>query len=134
MSVLKVKTHSVIHDTIEGEAVVMNLESGVYYSFNLPATSIWEYVLVDSPYEEDLLKFAGQHNVDFIDFLLEQGLVVREVMNTKHPTQQTNFSSELRTAEWQVFSDMKDLLLLDPVHDIALNEQGWPEYRKDQGA
>ena len=132
MSVLKVKTDSIIHDTIEGEAVVMNLEAGVYYSFNLPATSIWEYVLVESPYEEDLLRHVGQHNVDFIDFLLEQGLVVREVMNTKHLTQQTNFSSELRTAEWQVFSDMKDLLLLDPVHDIALNEQGWPEYREDQ--
>ena len=78
MSVLKVKTHSVIHDTIEGEAVVMNLEAGVYYSFNLPATSIWEYVLEDSPYEEDLLKAVS----GLLSYLLllptQRGDIVRD--------------------------------------------------------
>jgi hypothetical protein len=27
---------------------------------------------------------------------------------------------------------MKELLLLDPVHDIALSENGWPETRDSQ--
>jgi hypothetical protein len=130
MLAIRVKSHSVIYDIIEGEAVVMNLEAGVYYSFNLEATKIWESIVTDSPAEDTLLKFAGQHNVEFINFLLEQGLAVREKMDIKHPSQQSNLDTELGTAEWQVFSDMKDLLLLDPVHDIALNEQGWPEYRK----
>lgn len=131
MFAIRVKSHSVIYDIIEGEAVVMNLEAGVYYSFNLPATKIWEFIVEDSPAEENLMKNAGQHNIGFIDFLVEQALVVREKIETQHPSLQNNLSGELGTAEWQVFSDMKDLLLLDPVHDIALNEQGWPEYRKD---
>jgi hypothetical protein len=131
MFAFRVKSHSVIYDIIEGEAVVMNLEAGVYYSFNIPSTKIWESIVEDSPAEDNLIKNAGQHNIGFINFLVEEGLVVREKIETEHPSLQNNLGSELGTAEWQVFSDMKDLLLLDPVHDIALNEQGWPEYRKD---
>jgi hypothetical protein len=131
MFAIRVKSNSVIYDIIEGEAVVMNLEAGVYYSFNSEATKIWEFAVTDFPTEEELLKFAGQHNIDFVYFLLEQELVVRDKLDNKHSSKRINLGSELGNAGWQVFSDMKDLLLLDPVHDIALNEQGWPEYRKD---
>jgi hypothetical protein len=125
------KSQSIIHDVIDSEAVVMNLEAGVYFSFNVAATKIWEKIISEQLSEQELLKFAGQHNGKFIEFLLDQKVIRRELSSTIKTQETMEPLGETETAEWQTFSDLQDLLLLDPVHDIALNDQGWPETRKD---
>jgi hypothetical protein len=125
------KSQSIIHDVIDSEAVVMNLEAGVYFSFNVAATKIWEKIISEQLSEQELLKFAGQHNGKFIEFLLDQKVIRRELSSTIKTQETMEPLGEIETAEWQTFSDLQDLLLLDPVHDIALNDQGWPETRRD---
>lgn len=125
------KSQSIIHDVIDGEAVVMNLEAGVYFSFNVAATKIWEEILSDRLSELELLEYVGPHNMKFIGFLFDQKIIRRESVSGSRAHEIVAPLGELDVAEWQTFSDLQDLLLLDPVHDIALNEQGWPETTKD---
>ena len=125
------KSQSIIHDVIDSEAVVMNLEAGVYFSFNVAATKIWEEILSDRLSELELFQYVGPHNRKFIEFLFDQKIIRRESASITKAHEKIESLGELEVAEWQTFSDLQDLLLLDPVHDIALNEQGWPETRKD---
>jgi hypothetical protein len=125
-----VRPQSVIYDVIDSEAVVMDLEAGVYYSFNTTATQIWSGIIDRKFTDADLYDYAGTQNRDFVDFLIAQDLIRRESATQSGDTGIKSPLEDFEKAEWQTFSDMKELLLLDPVHDIALNEQGWPENRK----
>jgi hypothetical protein len=125
------KSQSIIHDVIDSEAVVMNLEAGVYFSFNVAATKIWERILSHYLSELELFEYAGPQNKEFIDFLFDQKLIRRDSASVSRAHEKVESLGKFEIAEWQTFSDLQDLLLLDPVHDIALNEQGWPETRKD---
>jgi hypothetical protein len=124
-----INSFSVIHNVIEGEAVVMNLDTGLYFSFNPPASQIWEKVSEGNFDETAIRAFAGPQNQHFLDFLVDQKLVSREIASGASEHNQSPLSPLDGTAEWDTFSDMKELLLLDPVHDIALGDQSWPESR-----
>jgi hypothetical protein len=132
MSIFAINSFSVIHNFIEGEAVVMNLDTGLYYSLNPAASLIWEKI-TDNRFSEDSIRdFAGSQNKDFIEFLIDHGLVSRESAQVPVGEDEPSLSPLSGTAEWHVFSDMKELLLLDPVHDIALSEHGLQENRDIQ--
>ena len=121
-----------IHDLIEGEAVVMNLDTGMYYSLNPAASLIWQKI-TERKFSEDAIKeFAGPQNQHFIDFLINQKLVSPGGKPAVAGEGEALPSTLSETAEWSAFSDMKELLLLDPVHDIALSEHGLQEKRDIQ--
>ena len=126
---LVVRPQSVVHDLIDSEAVVMDIEAGVYFSFNEAATTIWSRIIDGSTSETTIYDFAGAQNRDFVDFLLENKIILREQAPEGWNAEGSGLKEISEKAEWQTFSDMKELLLLDPVHDIALNENGWPENR-----
>lgn len=108
----------------------MDLEAGVYFSFNITATKIWSEIISGRFTDIDLYEYAAPQNKEFVDFLLEQNIIFREPASKSRNVGVQNSLGELEIAVWQTFSDMQELLLLDPVHDIALNEYGWPENRK----
>lgn len=126
---LVIKSKSVIHDVIKGEAVVMNLETGLYFTFNVPATLIWLKVKDSVFSETEIYDYAGAQNLHLIKFLLNEGLIVREPILNSPIKSLLKLDPIEELAQWHTFSDMKDLLLLDPVHDIALGDHGWPEFR-----
>jgi hypothetical protein len=132
ISILTIDSFSVIHNIIEGEAVVMNLDTGLYYSLNPAASIIWQKITEGQFSEDDIKEFAGQQNIHFIDFLIDQELVSPGRGPLSAEESEALLSPLSGTAEWNVFSDMKELLLLDPVHDIALSENGWSETRDTQ--
>jgi hypothetical protein len=125
-----IRPQSVIYDVIDSEAVVMDLEAGIYFSFNISATKIWLEIISGHLTDNEVYEYATHQNRNFIDFLLEQNIIFRELSPKSGNVNKKKPMDDLEVAEWQTFSDMKELLLLDPVHDIALNEQGWPENRK----
>ena len=108
----------------------MNLDTGLYYSLNPAASLIWEKITENKFSEESIREFAGSQNTHFIEFLIDQKLVTPGGAPSVEAEALHGPVSEI--AEWHEFSDMKELLLLDPVHDIALGEQGWPETRDIQ--
>ena len=132
VSMFTINSFSVIHNIIEGEAVVMNLDTGLYYSLNPAASLVWQRI-TESQFSEDAIKeFAGPQNQHFIDFLIDQKLVSPGGKPVVAGEGEAFLTPLSETAEWNTFSDMKELLLLDPVHDIALSENSWPETRDTQ--
>lgn len=132
----------VVSEIIEGEVVIMNLDSGNYYNTQHTGAQVWQW-LGEGMSEAEiitqiLLSYTGDINdvssgvSDFIQHLLTENLIRPKAENmakfevaTKTP-QVVSLSEEVffTTPLLEVYSDMKDLLLLDPIHDVT--EEGWP--------
>ncbi len=133
--VYAVNTPQVICERFENEVIVIHLEKGTYFSLRETAADAW--VRLEAGQSEEAIlahwrqAFPGEANLDqdlqsFLKTLLEEGLVRSDVAIEQTFTEITlNAYSAPRL---EVYTDMKDLLLLDPVHDV--DETGWPAERK----
>lgn len=146
---LKVSEPNVVHETIEGETILLNLGTGNYYSIEWPGTAIWD-LLVETGDAEGIRSAFVKANIDkqkevdeaytkFIENLIEEELVVtveNADASTSTFTVDENSEKEFSKAASKLdkltinkYSDMQDMLLLDPIHDV--DEKGWPEPKKD---
>lgn len=125
----------VVSELLDGEAVIMNLKTGNYYSARHTGALVWAWLEQGRALEEmasDCARHYGGEAADytgaleaFMETLLEQGLVLPS--DTAHAT--ANAAVIAPPARYlppllEVYADMQDLLLLDPIHDI--DEAGWP--------
>ena len=122
-------------DEFDGEIVAINLETGIYYSVKDSAALVWQD-LAERHSVESLLDLASEDAKAraaierFVDELLDSGLM-RPAADAPAPAAPARLSASLPTIPAPVlepFGDMKDLLLLDPVHDVE-EEAGWPKAR-----
>lgn len=118
----QINTQDVIFDVFDDEAVVMNLRTGLYYSLSKSATEIWNFFVIPSAVNESLLAILTPHR-DFIDLLIDQNLILPVQAETKIDNELVFTNGPVKITK---FEDMQDLLLLDPVHDIALSNDVWP--------
>ena len=139
---------NVIHETIDGEAIIINLMSGRYYSLLGTAVPIWNLVehrvavaqiiqwMTDS-YEA---ANVDMHRVvvEFLDQLVEEDLIRAAVgpepASNDSPEAAVTLDSQAGVPSFEVpvlhtFTDMQDLLLLDPIHEV--DESGWPAIKRD---
>jgi hypothetical protein len=134
-----VKADRIIHESLGGEVVVIDLGSGTYYSMRGTAGAIWEAVVAGSTVGETAGRVASAYDtggsdvrpsvLGFLELLEHHGLVARsEAGDRPAPTASAAGGAGLppyEEPELGVFSDMQDLILLDPVHDVDPDE-GWP--------
>jgi len=134
----RINAPAVASEIIDGEAVIMNLRTGAYFSTRGSGSLLWSWI--EQGVAEDVLLLALRQTfpgVDgqaapaleaFLSQLLEHELI-REV-----PLQGPIPSPEPKTTPvnvpfvaplLEVYTDMQDLLLLDPIHDVS-EEEGWP--------
>lgn len=132
--------HGVYADNFDGEVVIVNLNLGNYYNVRHVASSIWQslevginvgdlitqlkkfYPLDSNTIEQDI------HN--FINNLTKDELILTlDVKPIKIP-EFINLPSEYTPPQLEVFSDLQDLFLLDPVHAVD-DKMGWPIQAKD---
>ena len=141
-----VNAPQVIHETIDGEVIVINLTTGSYYSLKGSAATAWGLIEAPDGVEtaELLDALAARFDTTVSDverafgpFLAElsaEGLVsgidepIGEVAEL-----QSNGKADTEAAfeppSLEKFTDMQDLVLLDPVHEV--DETGWPRQRPD---
>ena len=120
---------AVIDEIIDDEVVVVDLQRGIYFSIRGSGTAIWD-LLVDSATVEEATLHVGAEGeaaslvAEFVA-ALEQESLLREVL-TQDPTPSSRpaLDAPFEPPLFERFTDMEDLLLLDPVHDV--DEQGWP--------
>jgi Coenzyme PQQ synthesis protein D (PqqD) len=133
---------SVISEVIDGETVVLNFESGHYYSFNPTASEIWLRLCAGSPVpaviEWVARRFAVEPAADvetevaaFVRRLEEERLIRRATPNaTDAPSAPPAVDpsagplASFSSPTFEKFTDMEELLLLDPIHEVG--ESGWP--------
>ncbi len=131
----RINTPTVVQETIDGEAVIIDFITGSYFSLNDVGTYIWNliekkvyssYIIkkVSSKYrgEEDYI--ASSINL-FIEEILKENLIVLSEDCTKIEDKLENENkAEFKKPELKKYSDMQELLLLDPIHEA--DETGWP--------
>jgi hypothetical protein len=141
----RVNTPTVTHETIDGEAVIINLDSGNYYSLVEVGSFIWGLVEKGASASElqNLILQTYQGNATDIDRgvqellaeLQQENLIVPvDGAGALDPNQElaSNNSHDklpFNPPALHKYSDMQELLLLDPIHDV--DEAGWPKPNPD---
>ena len=140
----RINTPTVTHETIDGEAVIINLDSGNYYSLVEAGSVIWALVERGASASEvqDLLQQTYEGTTTDIDRGVEELLAQLQQENlivavsdgpTANPAELHQVVASNNGHEKLVFnapslnkySDMQELLLLDPIHDV--DDAGWPK-------
>jgi hypothetical protein len=133
-------TPPVLHETLDHEAILVNLDIGTYYSLNPVGTTIWGAIDRGASVDEVVASIAEQSGAApatvqstvsaFIDELVAEQLVVAldgdrppEPVRAEWPEGLSSFEQPVLSR----YTDMQELLLLDPVHDVGV--AGWPEPR-----
>lgn len=132
----------IVSEEIDGEVIIVNLRNGNYYSLSRSATVIWagiqERATVERLQEHLQRRYTGEAGSMGRDLAeLIQALEAEQLI-TLRSASEAPAAAEAPPAEaaagekeayqpplFERFTDMGDLLLLDPVHE-AEEEKGWP--------
>jgi hypothetical protein len=134
-----INTPHVVHDTIENETILFNLKTGNYYSFDSFGVVLWNAIIEAYNISDFIEKLALKYDktqaeikeiIDgFLSELLEEELIVQD--KNKNETENNIAKSiidklaiELKSPVLHKYTNMQDMLLLDPIHDTG--EKGWP--------
>jgi hypothetical protein len=125
----------VVADVIDGEAVIMNLRTGRYFSSLGAGAGCWEAIAAGHSPELVAGALAASYGLNpgaaleevqrFVHELTENGLIVP--MEGPGPDASPTWAvaeEPFRALSLNVYTDMQDLLLLDPIHDV--DAAGWP--------
>ena len=143
----RIRKPDIIFEFFDNEVVLINLENGNYYSIQGVAAEIWNLVEgsigVNEIIKYIMSRYQGVQNdvaqaVDlFLAELSQDGLIesfepkqasenhVGETLLPEHTSNRPAFVPP----QLNRYTDMQNLLLLDPIHDVG--EQGWPNSRSD---
>jgi hypothetical protein len=142
---LRVNSPHVIHETIDGEVIVINLASGNYYSVKGSGADVWDVIESSPGADRSTIADAvaarfGRasdeiaHDIaDFLEALQREELIAATENGTaasNPPANQTgNGSKAFEPPLLEKYTDMQDLVLLDPVHEVG--STGWPQPKPD---
>lgn len=131
----KLNAQFATYEVLEGEAVVVNLLSGIYYSLDKEQTYVWERLMETFSLESIALALSNKFSISFNDLatkihsfaceLEKENLIFKSIETCD--TAVSLLPSEFTLRELtpiQKFTEMKELLQLDPIHEV--DEQGWP--------
>jgi hypothetical protein len=141
----RVNRPNVISETIDGEAVIINLGTGTYYSLDRVAGVVWAFLEASLPGEEIVKELARHYDGDsdhmrreveaLMKRLSDEALIVPcadgEPVNTVALEPPVAGREPFRPPVLEVFTDMQDLILLDPVHEV--DSRGWPHRAGQDG-
>lgn len=143
----RVNSAAVVHQTIDGEVVIIHLERGFYYSLDKVGAEIWAAVHAGMSVPALTARLMDRYahlgvEIDtaiaaLLEELTREELVVEDAAVLEaSPEEATspNGASGRRGISFEPpvlrkYTDLQDLLLLDPIHQV--DEAGWPEVRSD---
>ena len=127
---IRVNTPGVGSETIDREAIIINFDSGLYYSTNPCGGLVWSWIEGGATAEAIVAALTQVYDAagpdidravrDYLDALLQEKLIVLrgEVpvvpLSAAPPALRQTFEPPAFTR----YADMAEMLLLDPVHEI----------------
>ncbi len=138
--ILRINAPTVIHESIDGEVVIVNLDTGGYFGLNPAATAVWRLIDGHRPVSEVLDRMRARYGAcsrysdeqvrRFLarlgeNALVESGPSAAEQETQTPPETARGQSEDYEAPELLAYTDMQDLLLLDPIHDVG--DGGWPK-------
>ncbi|MCL1467398.1 PqqD family protein [Argonema galeatum] len=144
----RINSPKVVHEIIDGEVVIVNLDKGDYYSLVKAGADIWEGLtrgISKADMLEDMVQRydTSRENIenainDLIEKLQLEELIIIEQTEESKSSNTTNKPIETKanteklsfeTPNLQKYTDMEELLALDPIHEV--DEMGWPNAKQD---
>lgn len=136
----RLNSPQVIAETIEGEAVMVDLSTGSYYSVRDAGAAVWDAIAAGASVERIVSGLVEAFDVDpaaaaeqitaFVEELEREGLVVPADEAPSEPALDLRAragAGSFAGLALEKFTDMQDLVLIDPVHEV--DERGWPHAR-----
>jgi len=132
---IRINTPDVIHESFDNESVIVNLRLGIYFSLNEAGLPLWEQIGGGASEEQLCASWQEKHGGTaedaqavvrtFLYELHQEQLIAGDLPETVAPP--AGATSPADRPALQKFTDLQDLLALDPVHDV--DERGWPHAR-----
>lgn len=128
--------NNILSDVFGEEVVLVNLDSGMYYSLRGSATQIWIRLFNQYSLIEILADLIQIYQVTENQLIADINLFVTQLLELKIIKTATDAEKkkidfipkdvliDYSTPVVEIFSDMQEILLLDPVHDV--DKSGWP--------
>jgi hypothetical protein len=128
----------VVHETIDGETILINLDEGTYHSLSGSGPEVWALLTAGASEGEIVRLLCERHGADepavapeirrVLGELELQGLIAPGEPERvgDAPAASNGFVPPVL----QSFTDMQYLLLLDPIHDFQSSD--WPSQSADR--
>jgi len=139
----RVNDPGVVHQTIDGEAVIIHLEHGLYYSLDKVGADVWAAIHAGTSLPALTARLKERYadpgaEIDtaiaaLLEELKREELIAEDAaVPGASPEETTSLNGASRPQEipferpvLRKYTDLQDLLLLDPIHQV--DEAGWPE-------
>jgi Coenzyme PQQ synthesis protein D (PqqD) len=136
---LSVNVPKVVHETIDGETIVIHMGTGTYYSLEGTAAEVW--ALVGSGLGRGAVVAGVRHRFDgdaalvepsvfaFLDELIAEGLIVAgasTLVAVDAPAARNGSApARFEPPVLRKYTDMQEFMLVDPLHEVDAGA-GWP--------
>ena len=141
----RVNGPAVTHEVVDDEAVIINLETGNYYSLERIGAEIWTMLSAHASVRAIVDRLARSYAcerselepavVRLVAELQREELIVAadpDAPSPAHDAAATGGAARpFRAPVLQKFTDMQEMLLLDPIHDV--DARGWPHQKSVDG-
>jgi len=128
----RVNMPSIAHEVVDGEVVIINLVTGDYYSCRGVAADAWQALSAGATVTEVAVALSSAYEVGDADVAADVAEFVRastaDGLLVEHDGDAAPVppfgTGAYEVPAFEKFSDMADLIVLDPVHDVT--GEGWP--------
>jgi len=135
----RINAPDVTREVFENEVIIVDFIGGTYYSLDAIGTDIWKAMESGVSSSEIVVALCKSYDgnpkdieagvSDLLEQLVAENLIVEEPVGAGRADASLSLSESRPRRSFCApvlakFTDMQDLLLLDPIHDV--DETGWP--------
>jgi coenzyme PQQ synthesis protein D (PqqD) len=137
---IRIDHEEVVHETVDGEVILIALDTGSYYSLEGSGADVWAGLVAGRATSEVIAELERRYAAepgtiptavsDLVRRLVEERLVVPADSGGSAPVavngheEGTHERLPFPLPVLHKFTDMQDFLLVDPIHDV--DDAGWP--------
>jgi Coenzyme PQQ synthesis protein D (PqqD) len=143
---LQINLRQIVHETIDGETILIHLGTGTYYSLDGVAAEVWAHLASGLSDEETIASMQASYAVEptlvqstvgaFVAELVAEGLLIEGGTGAEGTAEADATEPEGRQGSRAAFvppvlhkyTDMQEFMLVDPIHDVDA-EAGWPHVK-----
>lgn len=133
----------IVHETIDDEVIIIDLQSGSYFSLRESAAELWPAIVEGTSSDQLTAILATVYDAQpstveasvstFLNQLDEEDIIVVQPGGGSAVDRSTMSDGRQKRAFvpplLEKYTNMTDMLLLDPIHDV--DDQGWPGKKSD---
>jgi hypothetical protein len=128
----EILTTKIAHEVIDGEVIVLQFDTGFYFSITHEGVDLWQWLqegasyqqIVDAfvPLKEDQLRRLNA----FFDVLESESILQKKELDGAPPSNPIPAGAKrpFPNLVLERYGDMQDLLMSDPIHEV--DAMGWP--------